>query len=66
VPSPHPAPPAQKRYEAGAGALVELAQARATRVDAASSAVTARSSVVFQASLMTYYTGELDPEAFVV
>lgn len=57
---------AQKRYEAGAGTLVEVAQARATRVQAASSAVTARFGLVFQAALMSYHTGELDPEQFVV
>jgi outer membrane protein len=52
---------AQKRYEAGAGTLVEVTQARATQVQAASAAITARYGVVFQASLMSYYTGELDP-----
>jgi outer membrane protein len=52
---------AQKRYEAGAGTLVEVTQARATQVQAASAAITARYAVVFQASLMSYYTGELDP-----
>jgi outer membrane protein TolC len=53
---------AQKRYEAGAGTLVELAQARATRVQAASAVITARYTLVFQATLMPYYTGELDAE----
>lgn len=52
---------AQKRYEAGAGTLVDVTQARATQVQAASSEITARYSVVFAASLMSYYTGELDP-----
>jgi outer membrane protein len=53
---------AQKRYEAGAGTLVELAQARATQVQAASAVVTSRYALVFQASLMPYYTGELQPD----
>ena len=52
---------AQKRYEAGAGTLVEVTQARATQVQAASAEITARYAVVFQAALMSYYTGELDP-----
>ena len=52
---------AQKRYEAGAGTLVEVTQALATQVQAASSEITARYAVVFQAALMSYYTGELDP-----
>ena len=52
---------AQKRYEAGAGTLVEVTQARATQGQAASSEITARYAVVFQAALMSYYTGELDP-----
>jgi outer membrane protein len=53
---------AQKRYQAGAGTLVELAQARATQVQAASAVVTARYTLVFQGSLMPYYTGEFDPQ----
>jgi outer membrane protein len=57
---------AQERYEAGAGTLVDLAQARATRVQAASAEITARYQLVFQTSLMGYYTGELDPEHLAV
>lgn len=57
---------AQKRYEAGAGTLVEVTQARATQVQAASPEITARYAVVFAASLMSYYTGELDPAHLVV
>jgi len=57
---------AQQRYEAGAGTLVELAQARATRVQAASAVITARYQLVFQTSLMSYYTGEMDPEHIAV
>jgi outer membrane protein len=48
------------------GTLVELAQARATRVQAASGVISARYSLVFQTSLMSYYTGELDPEHVLV
>jgi outer membrane protein len=57
---------AQQRYEAGAGTLVELAQARATRVQAASAVITARYQLVFQTSLMSYFTGEMDPEHIAV
>jgi len=45
---------------------VELAQARATRVQAASAVITARYQLVFQSSLMSYYTGEMDPEHIAV
>ena len=51
----------QQRYQAGAGTLVELTQARAAQVQAASAVVSARYGLVFQQTLMSYYTGELDP-----
>ena len=51
----------QQRYGLGAATLVELAQARASQVQAASAEVSARYDVVFQQALMSYYTGELDP-----
>lgn len=51
----------QQRYQAGAGTLVELTQARAAQVQAASAVVNARYGLVFQQALMSYYTGELDP-----
>jgi outer membrane protein len=51
----------QERYRVGAATLVELTQARATQVQAASAVVSARYSLVFQQALMSYYTGELDP-----
>ena len=51
----------QQRYNAGAGTLVELTQAQAAQVQAASAVVNARYSLVFQQALMSYYTGELDP-----
>jgi outer membrane protein len=51
----------QERYRVGAATLVELTQARATQVQAASALVNARYSLVFQDALMDYYTGKLDP-----
>jgi outer membrane protein len=51
----------QQRYQAGAGTLVELTQAQAAQVQAASAVVNARYSLVFQQALMSYYTGQLDP-----
>jgi outer membrane protein len=50
----------EERYAAGAATLVELSQARATHVEAASAQVTARSNLLFQKTLAAYYTGELD------
>lgn len=51
----------QDRYSAGASTLVELTQARATQVQAASALVTARYNLQFQRTLMDYYVGDLDP-----
>lgn len=51
-----------ERYRVGAATLVEVTQARAAQVSAASALVNARYNVVFQQSLMSYYTGELNPE----
>jgi outer membrane protein len=51
----------QDRYEAGASTLVELTEARATQVQAASALVTARYNLLFQRTLMDYYVGDLDP-----
>ncbi len=51
----------QERYTAGASTLVELTEARATQVQAASTLVFARYNVQFQRMLMDYYTGDLDP-----
>lgn len=53
----------QQRYQVGAATLVEVTQARATQVQAASAYVNARYNVVFQEALMSYYTGELDPRS---
>lgn len=51
----------QERYRVGAATLVELSLARATQVSAASALVNARYNLIFQQSLMSYYTGTLDP-----
>lgn len=51
----------QERYRVGAATLVELTVARAAQVTAASALVNARYNLVFQQSLMSFYTGTLDP-----
>jgi len=51
----------QDRYTAGASTLVELTQARATQVQAASAVVTARYNLAFQRTLMDYSVGDLNP-----
>ncbi|HSD74746.1 MAG TPA: TolC family protein [Steroidobacteraceae bacterium] len=50
---------AQDRYQAGAATLVELTQARAAQVEAASALVTAKSNLVFQRTRVDYFTGKL-------
>lgn len=56
----------QERYQAGAATFVELAQARASRVQAASALVSARYNLHFQRALLDYYVGEDDPAASLV
>jgi outer membrane protein len=51
----------QQRYQVGAATLVEVTQARATQVQAQSAYITAKNNLVFQQSLMSYYTGDLNP-----
>ncbi|MEJ1960193.1 MAG: TolC family protein [Gammaproteobacteria bacterium] len=51
----------QERYTAGASTLVEVTQARAAQVQAASALVFARFNLQFQRTLIDYYTGDLDP-----
>jgi outer membrane protein len=51
----------RERYRVGAATLVELTQSQAAQIQAASALVNARYTLVFQQSLMSYYTGELDP-----
>ena len=50
----------QTRYRVGLATFVEVTLARATLVQGQSAVVTARSSLVFQQALMSYYTGMLD------
>jgi outer membrane protein len=52
---------AQSRYRVGLATFVEVTLARASLVQAQSAVVSARSSLVFQQALMSYYTGVLDP-----
>ena len=49
----------QERYNVGATTFVELSQARAAQVRAASDLVTARHGLVFQSRLVDYYLGNL-------
>jgi outer membrane protein len=51
----------QARYRVGLATLVEVTLARATLIQAQSAVVSARSSLIFQQALMSYYTGVLDP-----
>jgi outer membrane protein len=53
----------QQRYQVGAATLVEVTQARTTQVQAQSAYINARNNLLFQQSLMSYYTGELNPSA---
>jgi outer membrane protein len=52
---------AEQRYQAGAATLVEVTQARAQNVQAASAVATAKNNLVLQRAMMAYYTGDLDP-----
>lgn len=54
----------QQRYRAGAATLVEVSQARASQVQAASALVSARYNLLFQRTLADYYLGELDPARY--
>ncbi len=49
------------RYRVGLATFVEVTLARASLVQGQSAVVNARSSLVFQQALMSYYTGVLDP-----
>ena len=53
----------QERYRVGAATLTEVSVARAAQISAASALVNARYTLIFQQSLMSYYTGSLDPAA---
>ena len=50
----------QKRYELGSSTLLELTQARAAQLQAASAVVSARFTVAFQKAAMSYYAGDLE------
>ncbi|HEX9937131.1 MAG TPA: TolC family protein [Longimicrobium sp.] len=52
-----------ERYQAGVGTLVEVTQARAALAQAQSALVNARYNLLFQRTLVDYYTGDLDPAA---
>lgn len=54
------------RYAVGSSTLIELTQARASQLQAATSVVNARNAMAFQDAMMPYYTGELDPTATVL
>jgi outer membrane protein len=51
----------QQRYRAGAATLVEVTTARAQQVQAASAVISAQYNLLLQQTIMSYYTGELDP-----
>jgi outer membrane protein len=51
----------QQRYNVGAATLLEVTQARAAQLQAASTLVTARYGLLFQRTIMGYYVGDLDP-----
>lgn len=52
---------AEERYNVGAGTLVELTQAQAQFVEAASNRAQARYDFLFQGKLVDYYVGQLNP-----
>jgi len=52
---------ARERYNVGAATLVELTQAQAVYVQAASNRIQARYDFVFQKKLIDYYIGRLNP-----
>lgn len=51
----------QQRYNVGAATLLEVTQARASRVNAQSALNDARFNLVLNQAAMQYFTGELDP-----
>jgi outer membrane protein len=53
----------EARYDAGVATLFEVTQARADFVDASSTQVRARYSLLFQQRVLDYYTGAIDPDA---
>lgn len=51
----------QQRYNVGAATLIEITQARSQLVNAQSSLSTAKYNLVLTQAVLSYYTGELDP-----
>jgi outer membrane protein len=51
----------QQRYNVGAATLIEITQARSQLVNAQSALSTARYNLVLTQAVLSYYTGELDP-----
>jgi outer membrane protein len=50
----------QQRYQLGSSTLLELTQARAAQLQAASAVVSARYTLAFQKAAMSYYSGDLE------
>jgi len=55
-----------QRYNVGAATLLEVAQARAAQLQAASALVTARYELLFQRTLIGYYVGDLNPRSVTI
>jgi outer membrane protein len=55
----------QERYKVGVANLVEVTQARATQVSAASAVVNARYNLMLQKVLISYYTGEFTTQSVI-
>lgn len=51
----------QQRYNVGAATLIEITQARSQLVNAQSALSTAKYNLVLTQAVLSYYTGELDP-----
>ena len=56
----------QQRYNVGAATLLEVTQARAAQLEAASALVSARYGLLFQRTLIGYYAGDLNPRAVTI
>ena len=56
----------QQRYNVGAATLLEVTQARAIQLQAASALVSARYGLLFQRTLIGYYVGDLNPRSVTI
>jgi outer membrane protein len=56
----------QQRYNVGAATLLEVTQARAAQLQAASALVTARYGLLFQRTLIGYYVGDLNSRSVTI